>query len=167
MIDATETLAKWEAIEGINFDFISAEVFSSHLSLWVRLIDGRVDVSEHRDLIFQFKRVAAFTVNEEFAHPTQGTVWGREPFISAEDHATYPCLIVTGSKWFASLSNEIEINYPGAVHYRLCSDFPVIDVVSPDLPIVMWHVRPKSAQDLPRPMWVTALITAPPKRTAI
>lgn len=74
MLDVGETLVKWEPIEGISFDFISAEVFSTHTDLWVRLIDGRVDVPEHHDLILHFSRVAGFTVHEEFAHPT------REPF---------------------------------------------------------------------------------------
>jgi len=153
MTDLGETLMKWEPVEGISFNFISADVFSAHPDLWVRLIDGRVDVPEHHDLVFQFGRVAGFTVHEEFAHPTQETVWGREPVISPENKATFPCLVVTGSAWFKSLGAELEINYEGAIHYRLCSDFPVIDIVSPALPMVRWLVRPKSEQELPRPSW--------------
>jgi hypothetical protein len=154
MVDLAETFVKWEPVEGITFDFISADVFSAHSDLWVRLVDGRVDVPEHHDLIFHFSRVAGFTVHEEFVHPTQGTVWGREPVISPECKATFPCLIVTGTQWLKSLGSELEISYTGAQHYRLCSDFPVIDVVSPVLPVVRWLIRPKSTQELPRPSWV-------------
>jgi hypothetical protein len=153
MLDVGETLVKWEPIEGISFDFISAEVFSTHTDLWVRLIDGRVDVPEHHDLILHFSRVAGFTVHEEFAHPTQGTVWGREPVISSEYKGTFPCLVVAGSPWFRSLGDELAITYQGAVHYRLCSDFPVVDIASPALPVVRWFVRPREAQELPRPSW--------------
>jgi len=84
----------------------------------------------------------------------QGTVWGREPVISRECKATFPCLIVTGAQWLKSLGSELEISYTGAQHYRLCSDFPVIDVVSPVLPVVRWLIRPKSTRELPRPSWV-------------
>jgi len=154
MIDLTETLVKWEPIEGISFDFISADVFSRHLDVWVRLVDGRVDVPEHHDLIFQFSRVAGFAVHEEFAHPAQGTVWGREPVISPECRATFPCLIVTGSQWFKSIGAEIEINYQGAKQYRLCTNFPVVDVISSAAPTVRWHVRSKSAQEVPGPPWL-------------
>jgi hypothetical protein len=153
MVDLAETLVKWEPVEGITFDFISADVFSAHSDLWVRLVDGRVDVLEHHDLIIHFSRVAGFTVHEEFAHPTQGTVWGREPVISPVCKATFPCLIVTGGPWFKSLGSELEISYTGAQHYRLCSDFPVIDVVSPLMPVVRWLVRPKSTQESRRPSW--------------
>ena len=153
MLDLAETPVKWEPVDGISFDFISAEVFSVHPDLWVRLIDGRVDVPEHHDLIFHFSRVAGFTVHEEFAHPTQGTVWGREPVISPECKATFPCLVITGSPWFKSLGDELAITYEGAVHYRRCSDFPVVDIVSPVQPLVRWFVRPRSAQELPRPSW--------------
>jgi hypothetical protein len=155
MLDESEKLAKWEPVEGIDFDFISAEVYSAHQDLWVRLIDLRVDVAEHQDLVFHFRRVAGYTVHEEFAHPTQGTVWGREPTISADRKATFPCLIITGSDWFKSLEPEIEISYAGAVHYRLCSDFPVIDVVSANVPSVKWFRRPKSAQNIPGPEWAS------------
>jgi hypothetical protein len=153
MVDLAETFAKWEPVGGINFDFISAEAFFAHPDLWVRLIDGRVDVLEHHDLIFQFSRVAGFTVHEEFAHPSQGTVWGREPVISPECAATFPCLIVMGAQWFKSLGDEIEINYKNAIHYRLCSDFPVVDVACASLPVVRWMIRAKSEQDMPRPSW--------------
>ena len=155
MLDESEKLAKWEPVEGISFDFISADVYSAHPDLWVRLIDGRVDVAEHQDLVFHFTRVAGYTVHEEFAHPTQGTVWGREPTISADRKATFPCLIVTGSNWFELLKAEIEISYTGAVHYRLCSDFPVVDVVSANDPSVKWLRRPVSAQSIPGSEWAT------------
>jgi hypothetical protein len=153
MVDPAETFVKWLPVEGITLDFISADVFSAHVDLWVRLLDGRVDVLEHHDLIVHFGRVAGFTVHEEFAHPTQGTVWGREPVISSKCKATFPCLVVAGSQWFKSLGDEPAITYKGAVHYRLCSDFPVIDVISPVVPVVRWLIRPKSAQELPRPSW--------------
>lgn len=155
MVDVVETFVKWEPVEGITFDFISAEVFSSHTDLWVRLVDGRVDVLEHRDLIFHFSRVAGFAVHEEFAHPSQGTVWGREPVISPKCRATFPCLVVTGSSWFKSLGDELEISYAGAQHYRLCSNFPVIDVISPERPVVRWLTRPKSKQESSLPSWTT------------
>lgn len=154
MEDPCETLVKWEPVEGITFDFISAEVYFFHADLWVRLIDGRVDVLEHHDLIIQFSHVAGFAVHEEFAHPTQGTVWGREPILSTERKATFPCLVVTGSAWFASLGVEIEINYAGAQHYRLCTHFPVIDVVSAEQPFVRWMIRPKKDQNFAPPCWV-------------
>jgi len=153
-MDATEILTKWQIVDGITFDFISAEVFSSYPELSVRLIDGRRDVSEHRDLVFQFTRVVAFTLHEEFVHPTQGTVWGREPFISEDNKMTFPCLIVTGSKWYASLG--LKPNYEGAVHYRLCTNLPVVDIVSLVVPTVSWMTRPKTEQEYPPPAWVTA-----------
>jgi hypothetical protein len=155
MLDQSETLAKWEPVEGISFDFISAEVYSAHPDLWVRLIDGRVDVTEHQDLILHFTRVVGYTVHEEFAHPTQGTVWGREPTISADRKATFPCLTITGSDWFKLLEPEIEISYAGAVHYRLCSDFPVVDVVSANAPSARWLRRSVSAQNIPGPDWIS------------
>ena len=155
MFDPDEALARWEPVDGISFDFISADVYSSSapLELWVRLIDGRTDVSEHCDLIFHFDRVAGYTVHEEFAHPTQGTVWGREPTIAAELKATFPCLIVHGSKWPKSLGDELDMSYPGAIHYRLCSAFPVVDVISANAPIVKWIIRPKTKQIAPGPLW--------------
>jgi hypothetical protein len=155
MLYEFEKLAKWEPVEGITFDFSSAEVYSMHPDMWVRLIDGRVGVAEHQDLIFHFTRVAGYTVHEEFAHPTQGTVWGREPIISADRKATFPCLIVTGSAWFKLLEPEIQISYAGAVHYRLRSSFPVIDVVSANAPGAKWFRRPVSAQNIPGPEWAS------------
>jgi len=100
-----------------------------------------------------FHSVAGYTVHEEFAHPTQGTVWGRDPTISADDKGTFPCLTITGSNWLKLLQPEIEINYTGAVHYRLCSNFPVVDVVAGTEPNVRWFRRPASAQNIPGPDW--------------
>jgi hypothetical protein len=73
--------------------------------------------------------------------------------MSTENKATFPCLVVTGSQWFKSLATELEINYEGAAHYRLCSNSPVIDVISPALLIVKWFARPTSAQELPAQSW--------------
>lgn len=153
MLDASETLAKWEPVENINFDFISADVYFNHSDLWVRLVDGRVDTDEHRDLIFHFTAVAGYAVHEEFAHPSQGTVWGREPVISDNNKSTFPCLIVTGSGWLKSLRHELEINYQGAVQYRLCSNFPVVDVIASKPPAVKWLERRRWEQDMSGPSW--------------
>ena len=112
----SETLNKWEPVEGINFDFISAEVYFNHSDLWIQLVDGRVDTAEHRDLVFHFAAVAGYTVHEEFAHPSQLTVWGWEPVISEANKSTFPCLIVADSEWFKRLRSEHDINYEGAVH---------------------------------------------------
>src|SRR5947209_15536975 len=110
----SETLTTWEPVEGINFDFISAEVYFNHSDLWVRLVDGRVDIAEHRDLVFHFAAVAGYAVHEEFAHPSQGTVWGLEPAISEDNKSTFPRLIVADSEWFERLRSELDINYGGA-----------------------------------------------------
>lgn len=90
----SETLTKWEPVGDINFDFVSSEVYFNHSELWVRLVDGRLDVAEHRDLVSHFAAVAGYAVHEEFAHPSQGTVWSREPVISDDNKSTFPCLIV-------------------------------------------------------------------------
>lgn len=110
----SETLTKWEPVQDINFDFISAEVYFNHSDLWVRPVDGRVDVAKHRDLVFSFTAVAAYAVHEEFAHPSQGTVWGREPVISENNKSTFPCLIVAGSEWLDRLSVRTRHQSPRA-----------------------------------------------------
>lgn len=153
MPKVSESLSKWEAIEGIRFDFITAEIHYDFPTLHVRLVDGRVNVEVHEDLVFRFEQVDAFTMHEEFVHPTQGTVWGKEPIISAECPGTYPCLIVAGSEWFECLRDELEIHHKGAIHYRLCTDYPVIDIASPTPPTVSWYRRSRTAQDAVIPIW--------------
>ena len=149
----SETLTKWEPVGDINFDFVSAEVYFNHSELWVRLVDGRLDVAEHLDLVFHFAAVAGYAMHEEFAHPSQGTVWSREPVISDDNKSTFPCLIVAESEWFERLRSELDINYEGAVQYRPCSNFPVIDVISARRPAVRWLERPSGTQDIPGPSW--------------
>lgn len=153
MLDNSESIAKWEAIDDFSFDFISAEIQFDFPRLYIRLIDGRTNIDQHQDLVFRFDRVAAFSMHEEFVHPTQGTVWGREPIISTKRKSTYPCLIVKGSRWFESLRDELEIHYQGAVHYRLCSNFPVVDIVSPEPPLVSWYQRSPQDQDAKLTLW--------------
>jgi hypothetical protein len=153
MLGTSESLSKWHAIEGIDFGFISAEVQFDFPTLYVRLIDGRTNVENHQDLVFRFESVAAFTVYEEFVHPTQGATWGRDPTISEASKSTYPCLIVCGSSWFESLRDELEINCSKPVHYRLCTHYPVIDIVSSEPPSVCWHRRTPATQDAVIPAW--------------
>lgn len=148
-----ETCEKWEPVEGINDGFISAEIAGEFPDLYIRLIDGRCDADTHRDLLFHFDHVAAFWLHEEFVHPTQGTVWGKPPLISEERPVTFPCLLISNSRWLADLKQELDINYEGAKQYRLCTSFPVIDIVTDRQPTVQWWSRPSSDQDSPLPRW--------------
>ena len=156
-MENTETLKRWEAIEGIDFAFISAEIHSDYPKLYVRLIDGRVEAKQHHDLVLSFSNVVAFTMHEEFVHPTQQTTWGREPIISLSKKATFPCLIIENSPWYKGLKFELELNYPNCVHYRLCTCYPVIDIVSPEPPIVNWSIREADGEGFVLPKWVKKL----------
>jgi hypothetical protein len=111
-----ERFERWTPIEGLSGSFISAEVWIDFPAVGVRLVDGRVEVNRHRDLIVLFEDVAAVRVHEEFVHPTQGTTWGREPTVSASDHNTFPCLIVHDSSLFLELKQTLFPNYAGATH---------------------------------------------------
>jgi hypothetical protein len=155
----SDTITRWEPIQGIEYEFISAEVHIDFPSVRVRLIDGRVNVDPQRDLVFHFFRSAAFTLHEEFVHPSQSTVYGREPTISQAERYTFPCLIVSASPWFEELREELELHYSGAMHYRLCTMFPVIDVISDEPPKVWWYLRPASQQDSTPPHWASDVDT--------
>lgn len=152
-----ERLEKWVPIEGISDAFISAELWFDFPNLGIRLIDGRVERDQHRDLVLLFKNVAALRVHEEFVHPTQETTWGRKPAMSELDPNTFPCLIVYDSSLLKELRDELEINYRGARHYRLCTGFPVVDVITNIAPEVSWLERAASAQDAIPPHWARRL----------
>ena len=149
-----ETLTPWRPVEGISFSFVGAEVWSDYPRLCLRLIDGRTDVHEQQDLCVVFRRAPAYTVHEEFVHPTQGTVFGREPTIGYGSRHTCPLLTVEGSPWFASLADELELTGGKHVHYRFCTAFPVADVASAEPPEVYWLPRRAPAEDAPLPGWV-------------
>ena len=155
-----ETLTPWHPVEGMSFSFISAEVWSEYPRLCLRLTDGRTDVPEQRDLCIVFRRAPAYTVHEEFEHPTQGTTFGREPTIGSGSQHTCPLLTVEGAPWFASLADELEIAGGKYVHYRFCTAFPVVDVVSAEPPEVFWLQRRGPAEDAPLPTWARSVSSA-------
>lgn len=149
-----DILTPWTPAAGIDFAFATAEVHVDHLAVSVRLVDGRTAVDRHHDLVFRFERVAAFALYEEFIHPEQGTVWGREPLLP--EKYTYPCLIVSNAAWFESLKVQLDISHQNSVHYRLCTCSPVIDIVSDMQPRVKWIERPPNETKAASPDWAIA-----------
>lgn len=139
-----EQIQKWLAADGITYDFMSAEIWADFPKLSVRLIDGRANVADRLDLCFRFDAVCAFTLNEEFIHPTQ-TIWGVPPAISRTSRNTFPILIVHNSALYLGLKARLDILFPSAVHYRLCTNRVLLDIISAEPPAVDWLKLPASA----------------------
>ena len=136
--EVDEKLERWVPIDGIDDAFLTAELWYEHPTLAVRLIDGGTQKTTQRDLILLFERVAAVRVHEEYVHPTQGSTCGVGPRISDSNDDTFPCLTVDPSPLLEELRDELAFFYHGAKHYRLCTCYPVIDVVTAEQPYVYW-----------------------------
>jgi hypothetical protein len=153
--EVDEKLERWVPIDGIDDAFLTAELWYEHPTLAVRLIDGGTQKTTQRDLILLFERVAAVRVHEEYVHPTQGSTCGVGPRISDSNDDTFPCLTVDPSPLLEELRDELAFFYHGAKHYRLCTCYPVIDVVTAEQPYVYWSEHPASRQsDADPPGWV-------------
>ena len=140
-----EQIQKWIPVDGISYDFVSAEIWADYPKLSVRLIDGRANVAQRVDLCFRFDVVCGFTLSEEFIHLTQKAIWGVAPTISRISRHTFPVLIVHNSPWYLALKPKLEILFPGAAHYRLCTNRVLLDIISVNPPAVSWRAQAAAA----------------------
>lgn len=131
---------KWEPVAGITTPAARAVVQKDHEGLLVTMMFSEIVDGLGADLQMRFGRVAAYTVYEEFVHPSE-TPETKPPMLGERwNNYIFPLLVVNDSEWVRSLSDRL-IGFPDSVHYRLLTLDQIVDVLCNKQPEVSWVKR--------------------------
>lgn len=114
----------WPLAEPVAKRFLSAELTISFPDAHVRLDPGHRDgAALGASVLIDFPNVAAAMMHEEFVHPLNATNDG--PAWPEGVHVA----IVRDSEWIRSFTDSQLLMYKKPVHYRIVTNFPVIDII--------------------------------------
>jgi len=119
----------WPFAEPAEKRFLSAELTVRFPDATVRLDQGYRDgVAIGPSVVIDFPNVAAAAMHEEYVHPWNAS--NSEPAWPAEVHAA----IVRNSAWLQSFSDSQLAMYQAPIHYRIVTEFPIIDIICTGTP---------------------------------
>jgi hypothetical protein len=128
---------KWKPVDGIVTPAARAVVGENHEGLVVTMMFSEIVEGSDSDLRIKFGRVAAYTVYEEFVHPSDSPQTDL-PMIESGGYV-YPLLLIRDSEWVRSLSDRDRLlGFPDCVHYRLLTLDEIVDVLCNKQPEVTW-----------------------------
>lgn len=132
----------WPLADSVEKRFLSAELTVSFPDASVRLDQGYRDGKAiGPSVVIDFPHVAAATVYEEYVHPWNAS--DSEPVWPSDVHVA----IVRDSAWLQSFSDSQLAMYPDPVHYRIVTEFPIIDVICTGTPSARVEAAPPQPGD--------------------
>ncbi|GAB3033879.1 hypothetical protein GCM10027285_15700 [Oleiagrimonas citrea] len=132
----------WPLAEQVEKRFLSAELVVDFPDAVVRLDQGyREGVAIGPSVVIEFPNVAATALHEEYVHPWNAN--DDEPVWPKQAHVA----IVQDSVWLQSFSLSQLAMYEAPVHYRIVTEFPIIDIICTGAPLARYQPAPPHQED--------------------